>query len=214
MTRQTTPGRYSVQVGKVWLIAGLYWQYLPLRGRRSMRLRARAAKASHWAALPTEEGQAQGTLLGTVNINDITGHKRGRLQQASMALAVLPTLPADCYAVFLLPNGQYWFVAINNGMLSPFGDIVGSETAVRTAVDNFLQITAVPDGGWTVYAPAGFFPDTAIQARELIPQLSNTSGLRRARLYKTHDTQAMWFWGGPWWHCWEGISGIQSGRPI
>lgn len=194
MTRQRTPGRYSVQVGKVWLIAGLHWQYLPLRGRRSMRLRARAAKASHWAALPTGEGQAQGSLLGTVNINDITGHKRGRLQQASMALAVLPALPADCYAVFLLPDGQYWFVAISNGMLSPFGDIVGSETAVRTAVDNFLQITALPDGGWTVYAPAVFFPDTATQAQDLISLLSNTSGLRRAKLYKTHDPQAMWFW--------------------
>ncbi len=131
MKQQTT---YTLQNGSAWLVAGLHWQYLPLRGRRSMRLRAKEAKATHWAALPTGDGQAQGTLLGTVNLADQAALKRGGM--ASMALAVLPALPEACYGVFPLSNGQYWFVAVSDGMLSPFGDIVGDETAIRTAVSN------------------------------------------------------------------------------
>nr|WP_241391280.1 hypothetical protein [Serratia proteamaculans]ULG18906.1 PilO [Serratia proteamaculans] len=77
MKQQTT---YTLQNGKIWLVAGLHWQYLPLRGHRSMRMRAKEANASHWAALPTGDGQAQGSLLGTVAISVKTPHKGGNIR--------------------------------------------------------------------------------------------------------------------------------------
>lgn len=190
MKQQTT---YTLQNGNAWLVAGLHWQYLPLRGRRSMRLRAKEAKATHWAALPTGDGQAQGTLLGTVNLAGKAVRKGGGL--ASMALAVLPALPEACYGVFPLSNGQYWFVAVSDGMLSPFGDIVGDETAIRTAVSNFLAITSAPAAGWMRYAPGGFFPGEDTEDKSLTDLVDSKVGLRWARLSQTHDPKVLWLWG-------------------
>jgi len=193
MKQQTT---YTLQSGSTWLVAGLHWQYLPLRGSRSMRMRAKEANASHWAALPTGDGQAQGTLLGTVDISDKAVRKGGRHTLVSMALAVLPALSEACYGIFPLPDGQYWFVAVSDGMLSPFGDIVGNDAAIRTAVSNFLQITSAPTSGWTVYAPPGFFPDDKeAEGKALSTLIDNKVGLRRARLSKTHNPQVLWIWG-------------------
>ncbi|WP_431225907.1 type 4b pilus protein PilO2 (plasmid) [Serratia sp. L9] len=192
MKQQTT---YTLQNGSAWLVAGLHWQYLPLRGRRGMRLRAKEANATHWAALPTGDGQAQGTLLGTVTLTDKTRRKGGRHTLASMALAVLPALPEACYGVFPLPDGQYWFVAVSDGMLSPFGDIVGDDEAIRIAVSNFLQITSAPAVGWTIYAPNGFFPDKDTEDKALSTLFDSKVGLRRARLSKTHNPQMLWLWG-------------------
>ncbi|MEX3242734.1 type 4b pilus protein PilO2 [Serratia quinivorans] len=192
MKQQTT---YTLQNGRTWLVAGLHWQYLPLRGRRSMRLRAKEANATHWAVLPTGDGQAQGTLLGTVTLTDKTRRKGGRHTLASMALAVLPALPEACYGVFPLPDGQYWFVAVSDGMLSPFGDIVGDDAAIRIAVSNFLQITSAPAAGWTIYAPNGFFPEQGTEDKALSTLTDNKVGLRRARLSKTHNPQMLWLWG-------------------
>ncbi len=192
MKQQTT---YTLQNGSAWLVAGLHWQYLPLRGRRSMRLRAKEAHATHWATLPTGDGQAQGTLLGTVTLTDKTRRKGGRHTLTSMALAVLPALPEACYGVFPLPDGQYWFVAVSDGMLSPFGDIVGDDAAIRIAVSNFLQITSEPPAGWTIYAPSGFFPEQGAEDKALSTLTDNKVGLRRARLSKTHNPQMLWLWG-------------------
>jgi hypothetical protein len=194
MKQQTT---YTLQNGKIWLVAGLHWQYLPLRGQRSMRMRAKEANASHWAALPTGDGQAQGSLLGTAAISVKTPRKGGQHSLASMALAALPALPEACYGVFPLPDAddQYWFVAISDGMLSPFGDIVGDDATIRTAVSNFLQITSVPTAGWTVYAPSGFFPDKDTEDKALSTLFDSKVGLRRARLSKTHNPQVLWLWG-------------------
>lgn len=195
MTDNTKAGTYSLQTGHAWLIAGLQWQYLPLRGRRNMRLRVRGEDANFWTAILTGEGQAQGTLLGTINITDKHVLKRGRLELASMALTAMSGLPDNCYAVFPLPDGRFWFVAVSEGMLSPFGDIVGDKTAIGTAVKNFLQITPIPEGGWVIYAPEEFFPGLITSEVALTDLLNNKSGIRRARLHKTHDQQALWLWG-------------------
>lgn len=187
MTQQTTYTLHHQQTG---LVAGLHWQYLPLRGARHLRLRAKEAHASHWAALLTGDGKAQGSLLGTIALND-----RPRHPVASLALAVLPALPAACYGVFPLPNHQYWFVAVRDGTLSPFGDVVGNEDTVRTAVANFLHSTSAPPVGWTVYAPPGFFSDRETQDQALPALLDIPASLRRARLHKTHNPQMRWLWG-------------------
>lgn len=189
MKQQTT---WTLQTNGAWLVAGLNWQYLPLRGRRGMRLRAKEAGATHWAEMLTDDGQSQGTLLGTIAITNKAEMKH---RLASMALAVLPALPPSCYAVFALSPDTYWFIAVNDGMLSPLSDIVGDEHAVRTAAANFLQISGSPPKGWTVYAPSEFFPELEVVETPLATLTGNKVGLRRARLHKTHNPQLLWLWG-------------------
>ncbi len=196
MAQQATPEQFCLQIGRTWLFAGLSWQYLPLHGRRSMRLRAREAKANHWSSLPIGDGKVRGSLLGTVDITDKSLLRPSRHILASMALTVLPALSEDCYAVFQLPHDRYWFVAVSDGMLSPFCDMVGNEETIRTAVNIFLQINPVPANGWTVYAPAGFYPEIETEECELAPLVANKVSLRRARLYKTHNRHALWVQAG------------------
>lgn len=192
MKQQST---WTLQTQGAWLVAGLHWQYLPVRGRRGMRLRAKEAGATHWAESLTDDGQSLGTLLGTVTLTDKAVLKSGHHKLVSMALTVLPALPRTCYGVFALSAEQYWFVAVSNGMLSPFGDIVGDENAIRTAVSNFLQISTSPSEGWTIYAPTGFFSDRITEDKPLSALTDNKVGLRKARLHKTHNPQILWMWG-------------------
>lgn len=189
MKQQTT---WVLQNRGTGLVAGLSWQYLPLRGRRNMRLRAKEARASHWTELVTNKSQSPGTLLGTVVITDTSSLK---LRLASMALAVLPALPRFCYAVFALSKDKYWFIAVSDGMLSPLSDIVGDESVIRTAVTHFLQILVRPAEGWTIYAPDDFFPDQQTENKSLTDLIYNKTRLRRARLHKTHNPQLLWYWG-------------------
>jgi hypothetical protein len=189
MKQQTT---WTLPTSGAWLVAGLNWQYLPLRGRRGMRLRAKAASATHWAEMLTDDGQSQGTLLGTIAITNKAELKH---RFTSMALAILPALPRSCYAVFALSPDTYWFIAVNDGMLSPLSDIVGDEHAIRTAAANFLHISGSPPEGWTVYAPCGFFPASEAEEKPLAALTGNNVGLRRARLHSTRPPQFLWVWG-------------------
>lgn len=185
---------WTLQTRGAWLVAGLNWQYLPVRGRRGMRLRAKEAGATHWAELLTDDGQSHGTLLGTVALTDKTTLKHGRHKLVSMALTAMTALPKTCYCVFTLSPDRYWFVAVSEGILSPFADIVGDEHAIRTAVSNFLQISTAPPEGWTVYAPTGFFLDRDTEEKSLSVVTGNKVGLRRDRLNKTHNPQVLWLW--------------------
>ncbi|MQL50044.1 MULTISPECIES: type 4b pilus protein PilO2 [Photorhabdus] len=195
MTQKTIPKYYLLQTDNAWLISGLQWQYLSIRGRRNMRLRAKEKKANYWSALTAGDGQAQGTLLGTVNVSDTQAIKRSSHILASMALTVLPALPQDCYAVFRLSDEQYWFIAVIDKILSPFGDVVGDKSSILTTVKTFLQVTPTPKNGWEIYAPANFFNDIPTEELELLPLLTNKVNLRRARLYKTHNQQPLWILG-------------------
>ncbi|PQQ37233.1 hypothetical protein C6H68_14250 [Photorhabdus luminescens] len=195
MTQKTIPKYYLLQTDNAWLISGLQWQYLSIRGRRNMRLRAKEKKANYWSALTAGDGQAQGTLLGTVNITDTQTIKRSSHILSSMALTVLPALPQDCYAVFQLSNEQYWFIAVIDKILSPFGDVVGDKSSILTVVKTFLQVTPTPENGWEIYAPANFFNDIQTEELELLPLLTSKVNLRRARLYKTHNQQPLWILG-------------------
>ncbi|MGJ3447699.1 type 4b pilus protein PilO2 [Enterobacter sp. PTB] len=163
------------------LVAGLHWQFLPVGGRRGMRLRAREENASHWVALPLTGG----TLLGTVSLPGVT---RGK-PLVSLALQLQPLLPPDGYAVFALPDGRYWFTAAREGRLSMFADVAGDEAVVRAAVDRFLQATPEPEAGWSVNGPAGFFPGTDAQTLTLAALVAGKS-LRHARLQATANTRA------------------------
>ncbi|WP_187651907.1 type 4b pilus protein PilO2 [Xenorhabdus sp. TS4] len=195
MTQQNMPTYYLLQTDKAWLIAGLQWQYLSIRGRRNMLLRAKEKKANYWSARAAEDSQAQGTLLGTVNITDTQPIKRSGHILSSMALTVLPDLPDNCYAVFQLSDEQYWFVAVIDKKLSSLGDVVGDKSSILTAVEIFLQVTPQPENGWSVYAPSNFFHDILAEELELLPLLTNKINIRRARLHKTHSRQSLWILG-------------------
>ncbi|WP_436883030.1 type 4b pilus protein PilO2 [Enterobacter asburiae] len=160
-------------------VAGLHWQFLPVGGKRGMRLRAREENASHWVAAPLTGG----TLLGTVPLAAVA---RGK-PLASMALQLLPLLPPDGYAVFALPDGRYWFTATHAGRLSMFADIVGDETAMRAAAERFIQATPEPESGWSVNGPEGFFPGAQTLS---LAALEEGKPRRHARLQATANTQA------------------------
>ncbi|MGK2894517.1 type 4b pilus protein PilO2 [Klebsiella michiganensis] len=160
-------------------VAGLHWQFLPVGGKRGMRLRAREENASHWVAVPLSGG----TLLGTVSLTGVT---RGK-PLASLALQLQPLLPSDGYAVFTLPDGRYWFTAAHAGRLSMFADVVGDETAVRAAAERFIQATPAPESGWSVNGPEGFFPGAQTLT---LADLVAGKPLRHARLQATANTQA------------------------
>lgn len=165
------------------LVAGLHWQYLPLRGSRGMRMRAREERASHWVAVPLSDG----TLLGTLSLTEISPARGKPL--ASLALQLQPRLPADGYAVFALPDGRYWFSAAHGGRLSMFADVVGDEAAVRSAAGRFIQATPEPDAGWSVIAPEGFFPTLPVRTLTLTALLE-AKRLRHARLHTTQNRRA------------------------
>lgn len=163
------------------LVAGLHWQFLPVSGKRGMRLRAREENATHWVAVPLAGG---GTLLGTVGL---AGAAHGK-PLASLALQMQPLLPPDGYAVFALPDGRYWFTAAHEGRLSMFADVVGDDAVVRAAAERFIQATPAPEAGWSVNGPEGFFPGES-QALTL-SDLVEGKPLRHARLQATASTQA------------------------
>lgn len=178
-----TQEQYLCLTPRSRLVAGLHWQYLPLRGRRGMRLRAREERASHWVAVPLTDG----TLLGTVALPTIAPGKGKPL--VSLALQLQPVLPPDGYAVFVLPDGRYWFTAAHEGRLSMFADVVGNEATIRAAAARFIQATPAPDAGWAVIAPEDFFSGLAVQTLSL-PALLDVKGLRQARLLTTQNHRA------------------------
>ncbi|MBU9819682.1 type 4b pilus protein PilO2 [Rahnella sp. BCC 1045] len=191
-------------VGKIAFIAGLQWRWLPVRGRAKMRAEAREQLASRWVSLPVGDAGEPGSLLGTLVDRGETPVRHRQL--ASLALAVQPSLAPNAYGVFPLAEGRWWFVAVVNGLLSPYGDVVGSEQAVRAAVATFLMALPVPADGWTLYAPSGFFDGAVSRLEGLSSLLQGREAIERARLHKTESKTALSLWllsglliGGAWW---------------
>lgn len=155
-----------------------------------MRLRAKEAEATHWVALPISNAGEQGTLFGTVKITN----NSARYSLSSLALTVLPLLPNNCYVIFTLPDDKFWFIAVDDGTLSPLSDIVGDKQRIESSVNQFLSISTTPQDGWKVYAPSDFFPDIATEEKSLLDMLDGKSNVRRSRLIQTHNKQAIFIW--------------------
>lgn len=209
MTSEQTPLTTIsvVPSGKDVLIAGLHWQWEPARGRRRMRIEARDQLASHWLALPAGTADEPASWLGCL-ADDAPDFPKGK-RPASLTAALLANVPPDCWGVFLLPDGQWWFMAMTGGHPSPYGDVVGDAAAVKRATERFRSTVPAPASGWTVFDPDKLLDDVDAQRSQLsalLPAVVPAS----ARLHKT-DSRTAWHltlavvvlvlgaWGGNYW---------------
>lgn len=147
----TQPAISVVPSGKYALIAGLHWQWVAARGSRRMRIEARDQLASYWLALPAGTADEPATWLGAL-ADDAVALPKGK-RPASLAAAVLGSIPADCWGIFLLPGGNYWFMAVTGGHPSPYGDVTGDAATVLRAAEQFRDTAPAPSAGWVVFDP-------------------------------------------------------------
>jgi len=185
----TTVARASMLVsGKYAFIVGLNWQWVPARGHRRMRIEARDQMASHWVAFPAGTADEPATWLGWQG-DDTPDIPKGKLA-VSLAAAVTGSVPADCWGAFMLPDGQWWFMAVTGGQPSPYGDVTGDATAVTRAAERFRATVPPPAAGWVVFDPDSLLEVPGAR-REALTELLPAVIPARARLKKTdsHLTQ-------------------------
>lgn len=176
-----------VPAGKAVLVAGLHWQWVPARGRRRMRIEARDQLATHWLSLPAGTPDEPAAWLGCLaeGTSELPKGKR----PASLAIALMENVPADCWGVFLLPGGQWWFMAMTGGHPSPYGDITGDVATVTRAAELFRDSTPAPAAGWTVFDPETLL-DVPAARRDTLVSLLPANVPARARLVKTDSRTA------------------------
>ena len=181
-SEMTQPAVSVVSSGKYALIGGLHWQWVSARGRRRMRIEARDQLASHWLALPAGTADEPASWLGTF-ADDTVALPKGK-RPVSLAAAIIGSVPADCWGIFLLPGGKYWFMAVTGGHPSPYGDVTGDAKAALHAADLFRARAPAPAAGWTV-----FDPDTLLDLpgarRDPLDSLIPAAMPPRALLHKT-----------------------------
>ncbi|MGF7228184.1 type 4b pilus protein PilO2 [Pantoea agglomerans] len=183
----TQPAVNVVPSGKYVLIAGLHWQWVSARGRRRMRIEARDQLASHWLALPAGTTDEPATWLGAL-ADDVAIIPKGK-RPASLAAAVLGSVPADCWGVFMLPGGQWWFMAVTGGHPSPYGDVTGDAAKVTRAAELFCATAPAPSAGWTVFDPDTLLDQPAAR-RDPLQSLIPSSLPPLALLHKTNSRTA------------------------
>lgn len=181
------PAVSVVPAGKTALIAGLQWQWVSARGRRRMRIEARDQLAGYWLALPAGTADDPATWLGCFT-DDEAALPRGK-RLASLTATVLLSVPADCWGIFSLPAGKYWFMAITGGLPSPYGDVVGDAATALRAAEQFRTRAPVPSTGWTVFDPDALL-DLPDARRDRLDALVPASVPARARLHKTDSRMA------------------------
>lgn len=178
-----------VPVGKFVLVAGLQWHWVSVRGRRRMRIEARDMYAGHWLALPGGTTDDPGTWLGCLSSEALPIPKGKR--PASLAVALLGNVPADCWGVFILPGGLCWFMAVTGGHPSPYGDVTGNAETVIRAAERFCATSPAPPSGWTIFDPDGLMAKPEAR-KEPLAALLPTAVPKQARLLKTEDRTTTW----------------------
>lgn len=209
MTSELTPaaGASLLLSGKYAFVAGLHWQWVPAQGRRRMRIEARDQLASHWVALPAGTADDPATWLGWLG-DDSPDLPKGK-PAVSLAAAVIGSVPSDCWGVFMLPDGQWWFLAVTGGQPSPYGDVTGDAAAVTRASERFLATVPTPVAGWVIFDPDSLLIEPGVR-REALTALLPVSVPARARLQKTDSRMAQHLtlvavllgaavWGGNHW---------------
>lgn len=176
-----------VPAGNITLVAGVQWQWVSARGRRRMRIEARDQLASYWLALPAGTADDPATWLGCL-ADDAFGLPKGK-RPASLAAAVLGSVPADCWGIFLLPGGKYWFMAVTGGHPSPYGDVTGDAATALRAAEQFCATAPAPSTGWTVFDPDTLL-DQPDARRDPLDALIPANVPPRALLHKTDSRTA------------------------
>lgn len=193
--------------GKYALIAGLHWQWVGAKGRRRMRIEARDQMSVYWLSLPAGTPDDPASWLGYLS-SDAPDLPKGK-RPASLVASLAGRVPEDCWGVFLLPDGQWWFMAFSGGHPSPYGDVVGDASAVMRASGLFLASVPAPSTGWVVFDPDSLFsqPD---HRRETLHSLLPAVVPSRARMHKTESRTSQYLvvaavvlaaaaWGGNYW---------------
>lgn len=178
----SAPAISIVPAGKTALVAGLQWQWISARGGRRMRIEARDQLASYWLALPAGTADDPASWLGCLPDEAFDLPKGKRL--ASLAATVLASVPADCWGVFQLPAGKYWFMAVTGGHPSPYGDVVGDAASAVRAAELFRATAPAPSAGWTVFDPDSLL-DIQDARRDRLDALIPASLPALALLHKT-----------------------------
>ncbi len=179
--------------GRIY-VAGIHWQYFPVSGIRGLRLRAKASHASHWIAIHSHSGTQSGKLLGT--LNDVQPYPKGQ-RYYSLALALLPALSVNSYAIFPLDNSRYWFMAVQNGMLSVFSDVTGTMDAIVQHRDNFLRL--IPHEQELIsYLPDSLATENSLPLPDIQALLEHKdSSVRRNQLKRVNGHATLrWLGGG------------------
>lgn len=186
MTTEVTPvsAVSVVAAGKTALVAGLQWKWVAARGSRRMRIEARDQFASYWLALPAGTADEPANWLGCLS-DEATVLPKGK-RPASLAAAVLGNVPADCWGIFMLPGGKYWFMAVTGGHPSPYGDVVGDAASAVHAAELFRTTAPAPSAGWVVFDPEGLF-ELPEARREGLDSLLPASPPGRALMHKTES---------------------------
>ncbi|WP_183046798.1 type 4b pilus protein PilO2 [Salmonella enterica] len=167
------------RIGRLTAVAGLRWRVVSQHHIRALRVLARNEQASHLVRIRAGDS----TLLGYAGLRDAGLH--GRV--CSLALIAARYLGTNGFAVFTLPDGDYWFIGMTDGQLSVISDITGSAEDMQNAVGEFLRFNT-PEDGWFRYAPAGLLPELDTEEREIADVLPAT-------LSVTSRVRTVWYSG-------------------
>lgn len=121
-------------VGKYRLAAGLSWSVLT-GGRPGRQLRALTGRRN--PCVLVRQGEMQYAGVG-----------EGRERAWSVAVAALPALGQNGYALIKLPDERWLFLAAVDGMPALQGDITGDSVTCIRARDRFLAFHDAPVSGW------------------------------------------------------------------
>ncbi|WP_316424855.1 type 4b pilus protein PilO2 [Klebsiella oxytoca] len=184
-------------VGKYRLAAGLSWSVLT-GGRPGRQLRALTGRRN--PCVLVRQGEMQYAGVG-----------EGRERAWSIAVAALPALGQNGYALIKLPDERWLFLAAVDGMPALQGDITGDSVTCIRARDRFLAFHDAPVSGWqetgTEAAPADITallpPRLPAAARLFIPG-------QRVRRCLLVGLAAVAIWYA--WDYWQGVQRREAQR--
>ncbi|PQQ40460.1 hypothetical protein C6H65_14895 [Photorhabdus luminescens] len=153
-------------------IGGLRWSpYVKVkRGpRRRQRVRPVASRSQDTdvhLVVGNRSGRRQQTarMMGTGIIRKLYC----RHTPYSLAIAFLSHSGPNGYGIYDLGEGQWLFLATQNGLPSVMADIVGTRESVNAALSRFLTFNPAPDKSWRVVSD----PDNPAHWRSIISALS------------------------------------------
>lgn len=184
-------------VGKYRLAAGLAWSVLT-RGHPGRQLRALTGRRN--SCVLVRQGEHQYAGVG-----------EGRERAWSVAVAALPALGQNGYALIKLPDERWLFLAAVDGMPALQGDITGDSVTCIRARDRFLAFHDVPVSGWQVTGT----PEAPADITALLPARLPASarlfmpGQRlRQCLFAAILAAAVWYA----WDYWQGVQRREAQR--
>ncbi|MBT0729339.1 type 4b pilus protein PilO2 [Rosenbergiella nectarea] len=149
MNQGSLLGKYKITINNRTFVAGLVWHYWPIKNHRLLRMQAKSEGADYWIAAHYDNS-TQGRLLGTLILDSSLPLKKNE-RVYSLALAMVDLLPENSYVIYRLAENLFWFVAVHNGNLSLYSDVIGTLEEVITYKNNFVKFVPI-EGEWTFFS--------------------------------------------------------------